>query len=57
MIMPNHLHLLWKIEKSHQREDVQRDFLKFTAQKIRYDLKAYPPKVIEKFRVDTKDPV
>ncbi|MBF9254227.1 transposase [Pontibacter sp. 172403-2] len=34
VIMPNHIHLLWKMEESHKWEDVQRDFLKYTAQQI-----------------------
>ena len=38
VIMPNHLHLLWHIAEGHKREDVQRDFLKYTAQMIKADL-------------------
>lgn len=34
VIIPNHIHLLWKMEEPHKREDVQRDFLKYTAQQI-----------------------
>ncbi|MCC9165461.1 transposase [Pontibacter harenae] len=30
VIMPNHLHLLWKMEEPHRRENVLRDFLKYT---------------------------
>jgi REP element-mobilizing transposase RayT len=55
VIMPNHLHLLWKMEKLHQRKDVQRDFMKFTAQQIRFDLIKYHPAVLEEFRVGAKD--
>jgi REP element-mobilizing transposase RayT len=55
VIMPNHLHLLWKMEGPHKREDVQRDFLKFTAQQIKYDLTRNHPAVLEKFRVGAKD--
>ncbi|PRY14913.1 transposase IS200 family protein [Pontibacter ummariensis] len=55
VIMPNHLHLLWKMEEPHKREDVQRDFLRFTAQKIKYDLVKNHQAVLEKFRVDAKD--
>ncbi|WP_299818165.1 transposase [uncultured Pontibacter sp.] len=55
VIMPNHLHLLWKMEEPHRREDVQRDFLKYTAQQIKYDLMRSHPLVLEKFRVDAKD--
>ncbi|MCJ8166196.1 transposase [Pontibacter sp. E15-1] len=55
VIMPNHLHLLWKMEEPHKREDVQRDFLKYTAQQIKFDLKQHHPAVLEKFRVGAKD--
>ncbi|WP_276498491.1 transposase [Pontibacter litorisediminis] len=55
VIMPNHLHLLWKMEEPHKREDVQRDFLKYTAQQIKYDLVAHHPLVLERFRVNAKD--
>ena len=37
VIMPNHLHFIWQIQPEHEREEVQRDFLKYTAQKIRFD--------------------
>ena len=55
VIMPNHLHLLWKMEEPHKREDVQRDFLKYTAQQIKYDLVINHPLVLERFRVNAKD--
>lgn len=34
VIMPNHLHVIWQIMGEQKREDVQRDFLKYTAQQI-----------------------
>jgi putative transposase len=34
VIMRNHLHMIWQMLGDHQRKDVQRDFLKFTAQQI-----------------------
>jgi putative transposase len=55
VIMPNHIHLLWKMEEPHRREDVQRDFLKYTAQQIKLDLIQHHPAVLEKFRVVAKD--
>jgi REP element-mobilizing transposase RayT len=39
VLMPNHIHIIWQIQGGHKRENIQRDFLKFTAQKIKYDLK------------------
>lgn len=55
VIMPNHIHLLWKMEEPNKRENVQRDFLRFTAQQIKVDLEKNHPGVLEKFRVDLKD--
>ena|SRR5688572_9434312 len=34
VIMQNHFHLIWQIHGDHVRENVQRDFLKFTGQQI-----------------------
>ena len=34
VIMPNHIHIIWRIQNEFQLEDVQRDFLKFTAKSI-----------------------
>ena len=34
VIMPNHIHLIWRIQNGYQLEDVQRDFLKFTAREL-----------------------
>lgn len=34
VIMDNHFHLIWQIVGDHTKEDVQRDFLKFTGQQI-----------------------
>lgn len=48
VIMPNHLQLIWRINNGHKREDVQRDFLKYTAQQIRFDLQANHLQVLEK---------
>ena len=36
VIMDNHLHIIWQIKFPHQQENVQRDFLKFTEQKIKF---------------------
>jgi REP element-mobilizing transposase RayT len=34
VIMQNHIHLIWQILGDHSRENVQRDFLRFTSQQI-----------------------
>ena len=55
VIMPNHLHLIWQMKHGHQRQAVQRDFLKFTAQKIKEDLLKNHPAVLQQFKVAVKD--
>ncbi len=55
VIMPNHIHLLWKIDTLRKREDVQRDFLRFTAQQIKFELQKNNPVFLEQFRVTAKD--
>jgi REP element-mobilizing transposase RayT len=32
--MPNHIHILWRINEKIKKSDFQRDFLKFTARSI-----------------------
>jgi putative transposase len=54
VIMPNHIHIIWQMINQHQKENVQRDFLKFTAQKIKFDLIESHPTVLEKFKVNQK---
>ena len=53
--MPNHIHIIWQIQGGHKRENVQRDFLKFTAQKIKYDLKDNNQDLLKQFEVNAKD--
>ena len=38
VIMPNHIHLIWHLRAGKERDDVQRDFLKHTAQEIKNDM-------------------
>ena len=38
VIMDNHIHLVWQMNTGMKRENIQRDFLKFTAQQIKFDL-------------------
>ncbi|WP_255157728.1 transposase [Siphonobacter sp. BAB-5385] len=45
VIMPNHLHLIWKITPPFSKSEVQRDFLKFTGQYIKNDIQ----KTIQQF--------
>ncbi|MBC8035054.1 MAG: transposase [Chitinophagaceae bacterium] len=55
VIMPNHIHLLWRIGEAFTREAVQRDFLRYTAQHIKFDLQRQHPKVLERFCVQAGD--
>ena len=55
VIMHNHLHLVWHLRAGRKRPDVQRDFLKFTAQQIKEDLIKHHPAVLQHFRVGAKD--
>ena len=55
VIMINHIHLIWQIGAEHRREDVQRDFLKYTGQMMKVDLKKHHPHILEHFFVNAKD--
>lgn len=55
VLMPNHMHIVWRIANDLRKEDVQRDFLKFTAQKIKLKLKDYEPEKLKLFYVGAKD--
>jgi putative transposase len=55
VIMVNHLHLIWQMQACINPEAVQRDLLKYTAGKIKADLRAHHSKVLELFFVNAKD--
>ena len=55
VIMENHIHLIWQMTAGIRPEAVQRDFMKYTAQKIKQDLIKNHPDVLEHFKVDAKD--
>ncbi len=55
VIMPNHIHLVWKIENKLKLQDIQRDFLKFTAQSIKKDLSDNNLNILNNFYVGLKD--
>ncbi|MFM9841178.1 MAG: transposase [Cyclobacteriaceae bacterium] len=40
VVMPNHIHLIWRVQNGYQLQDVQRDFLKFTSREIIHKIKA-----------------
>ena len=55
VIMPNHIHLIWRILEPHFKSNVQRDFLKYTAQQIKAKLKSDDMRYLHEFRVNAKD--
>jgi putative transposase len=55
VIMPNHIHVIWQMKGGVNHSDVQRDFLKYTSQQIKFDLKKNHPKVLMHFKVNVKD--
>jgi len=55
VIMPNHLHLIWQLRAGRKREDVQRDFLKHTAQEIKKDMQINYPSELSVYLVNAKD--
>lgn len=56
VIMPNHMHIIWRIQNDFKLEDVQRDFLKYTAKKIIERIKQRDgQKKLEQIYVGAKD--
>jgi REP element-mobilizing transposase RayT len=55
VIMPTHLHFLWLIRRPHLYSNVQRDFLKFTAQQIKLELGKENPSELARYYVGAKD--
>jgi len=54
-IMSNHIHLIWQAQHGHVKENIQRDFLKYTSQTIKRDLELNHPEVLNFFEVGLKD--
>ncbi len=55
VIMSNHFHLIWQMSGDHKRDDVHRDFLKFTSQQILRVLRNEKSDIQEKLLVQSKD--
>jgi REP element-mobilizing transposase RayT len=55
VIMSNHFHLIWQMLGGHLREEVQRDFLKFTAQQILKMLRNENSSMTQEVLVNAKD--
>ena len=55
VIMSNHFHMIWQMVGDHKREDVQRDFLKFTGQQILKILRTENSPMQSELIVNAKD--
>jgi putative transposase len=55
VIMPNHIHLIWQIQDKSLKNKVQQNFLKFTAQKMKFRLIDTGSKALESYRVIASD--
>ncbi|MBN8702556.1 MAG: transposase [Bacteroidetes bacterium] len=54
VIMPNHIHLIWQII-NNDLPNVQRDFLKYTAQQIKFSLIETNDQLLDDLVVNAKD--
>lgn len=55
VIMPNHIHLMWRKKDLWVNKNIQQIFLKFTAQKIKFSLKDNNDLELEYYRSTQKD--
>jgi putative transposase len=55
VIMHNHFHLVYQLMGDHARDDVQRDFLKFTGQQILKNLRNDHSPLLSELLVNAKD--
>jgi putative transposase len=55
VIMQNHIHIIWQMQAGVKRENVQRDFLKHTAQKMQEDMIRNKSKDLSEYLVNAKD--
>ena len=55
VIINNHVQLIWQMLGDHKPDGVQRDFLKYTAQQIKFHLQNNEPELLERCKVQAKD--
>lgn len=55
VIMSDHIHLIWQMQPLIHPQHVQRDFLKYTAQRFKHDLYKYHPEFLSHFISDEND--
>jgi len=57
VIMADHIHLIWQMQPLIHPQHVQRDFLKYTAQRIKHDLYKNHPELLSHFISEADDRV
>ena len=55
VIMQNHIHILWRKQDAWIYKSIQQQFLKFTAQKIKFNLQENFPSELQKYRSTQSD--
>ena len=55
VIMPNHIHLMWRRKDEWVNKSTEQIFLKFTAQQIKYRLVESTPAELENYRSTQRD--
>jgi putative transposase len=55
VIMPNHIHLIWRINEMNGKETVQGSFLKYTAHKFKKILRVDFPDFLQQFAVTARN--
>jgi REP element-mobilizing transposase RayT len=55
VIMPNHIHLIWRIQDGYKQEKIQLRFLKFTAQQMKFKLTDTNSAMLNWFLVNAAD--
>lgn len=55
VILNNHFHLIWQVIGDHKRDDVQRDFLRYTSQQILKQLRNVQSSLLDELIVNAKD--
>ena len=55
VLMPNHLHILWRKKDLWIDKSIQQQFLKFTAQQIKFNLYESFPEELENYRSSQAD--
>ena len=55
VIMSDHIHLIWQMLPLMNPQDVQRDFLKYTAQRIKHEMVKNHRELLSHFETDAND--